>query len=364
MKKLSLAVAVAAAITAGSVQAYTVATPAVGVLVPLVFHNGSGDTTVVGVINHGSPANGADAATVTWGFYDVNSAHLADGQFQMTGKDWAGFNWAAIRPGLTEQATGTVGYLVMTSTGGNVATNVAGLVNDDPAIAGHIGNPADRVARISANSFHVNVAAGDATYIPVFPLNSADYNGNHRTNPAAVVIGGVGAIGDTLLSNTVVSPFGPIGMASGAAAGDAMLLNYSFNNGDSSNIVYWTPHSVTNVAGNPTPLTVHSYNTQQARASWTLALPNRELNLIDPNSAANPYNNGFTELTTVPQFLRAVDGSVIAPAAATAGTVSFTVVNAPAFRATQTMLNPHGVWQVGVGGAGGPVAIDNDALSI
>ncbi|MBL8445690.1 MAG: hypothetical protein JNK52_16755, partial [Zoogloeaceae bacterium] len=48
MKKLSLAVAVAATLVSGVASAYTTAVPADGVLVPNVIHNTVADTTAVG----------------------------------------------------------------------------------------------------------------------------------------------------------------------------------------------------------------------------------------------------------------------------------------------------------------------------
>jgi len=79
MKKFALSAIAAAALFGGAAHAYTVGTFSNGLVVPNVIHNGSDETTAVGLINRSATAVG-----VYWTFFNQNSGHEMDGCFVMT----------------------------------------------------------------------------------------------------------------------------------------------------------------------------------------------------------------------------------------------------------------------------------------
>ncbi|MCX8049567.1 MAG: hypothetical protein N3A55_07885, partial [Methylohalobius sp.] len=87
MKKLALSMAVAAAMGATAANAAVVSEYSVGLLVPNVIHNGSDDTTGVGIISRYK-------GTVYWTFFDENSNHITNGEFPVTANDYHPFLWS------------------------------------------------------------------------------------------------------------------------------------------------------------------------------------------------------------------------------------------------------------------------------
>jgi len=272
MKKLSLAVAVAATLSAGVAHAYTVGTPDDGVLVPNVIHNGSGDTTAVALINHGTTG-----VTVYWTFFDQDSTHITDGQFALTGNDMRTFIWAE-ESGLG--LDGQRGYLVFHVGDGAAAPTVA----------------ADQ---ISAAAFQVT--AGDAVFVPTFPIDDTDLPGV------------------TDLTNLDATSLATLG--SGAAGGDTVDMRYEFTGDFQTNIVVWSTGGLNGTS------TVNMFNDEQQRKSVNFTCEFDELCFIDPTTIAGrpaDYTNGFIRATTFPQDF-----------------VSYSMVRSASFGATQTILNTH-----------------------
>lgn len=271
MKKLSLAVAVAATLGAGVAHAYTVGTPDDGVLVPNVIHNGAADTTAVALINHSTTG-----VTVYWTFFDQDSTHITDGQFNMTGNDMTSFVWAN-ESGLGLE--GQRGYLVF-----------------------HVGNaagaPTTAADQISAAAFQVT--AGDAVFVPTFPIDDADLSGvTDLTNLDA-----------TSLAN----------LASGADGNDTVDMRYEFTGDFQTNIVVWSTGGLNGTS------TVNMFNDAQDRKSVNFTCEFVELCFIDPTKiAGRPANftNGFIRATFPNDF------------------VSYSMVRSASFGATQTILNTH-----------------------
>ncbi|MFA7606878.1 MAG: hypothetical protein WCY08_09885 [Rhodocyclaceae bacterium] len=288
MKKLSLAVAVAATLGAGIAGAYTVGVPADGVLVPNVIHNGPGDTTAVAITNHNTAARNGNY-TVYWTFFDQDSNHVTDGQFTMTQDDLHTFIWS-------EEAgvglEGERGYLVFGLGEGaaNSAARTDGL--------------------LSAAAFQANAVEGDAVFVPTFPVDASDW-------------GGAGVDLRELSSTSLRSVMGA------APAGHVVDMRYAM--GDfSSKIVLWATGNLKQ------SFTVHMYNDEQQRKSVNFDCENTELCFVDPTGIVGrpaDFVNGFIRLAT-PTDLNEGD--------ATGGSfLSYTEVKSSSFGATQTILNTH-----------------------
>lgn len=287
MKKLSLAVAVAATLGAGVANAYTVAEPGDGVLVPNVIHNGPSDTTAVGLINHSTTA-----ATVYWTFFDQNSKHIADGQFQMTGNDFVRFVWAE-ESGLGLE--GMRGYLTF-----NVGVSAT--------------DPTPASGMISAAAFQADAVLGDAVFVPTFPIDQTDLDS------AATDL-------TNLDENSLVN------LASGAPAGDTVDLRYEFSGDFQSRIVVWSTGGTDGtVAGGGLKgtRTVNMYDDNQDRRSVNFTCDFSELCFIDPTTIIG-RPAGFTS-----GFIRAQFGN-----SGAGDFVSYTAVRSASFGATQTILNTH-----------------------
>lgn len=279
MKKLSLALAVAATLGAGMANAYTVAVPDDGVLVPNVIHNGSDDTTAVALINHGPTG-----VIVYWTFFDPDSDHITDGNFPLTPDDMYTFIWSE-ESGLGLE--GERGYLVF-------------MVGDS---AGNLSTDAEL---ISAAAFQADAANGDAVYIPTFPIDDADIVDLNLT---------------TLDADSLAT------LASGAPAGDTVDMRYVMDGEFASRILLW---STGGLAGS---FTVNMYNDEQDRKSVNFPCPDDELCFIDPMSIVGrpaDFTNGFIRLNTSLEANSSIGDFV-----------SYTAVRSNSFRAVQTILNTH-----------------------
>lgn len=249
MKKLSLAVAVAATLTAGVANAYTVGRPASGLLVPHAVQNGDAYNTVVGLINH-APTT----ATVYWTFFDVNSKHVTDGQFSMSSKDYQSFSWAAEAGSGLENIDG---YLVFT-------------VGDAAAVV-------DAAGRISGNAFQIDTANADVAYVPTFPILSTDYT--------------------TGINLTTMDAGSVNTLTAGATAGQTMSLRYFIDGapgGNDTAILVWSAPDVNGT------YTVNIYDDKQNRKSVNFTLPNAELNVFNPETISgrpSSFVDGFIDWT-------------------------------------------------------------------
>lgn len=289
MKKLSLAVAVAATLVSGVASAYTTAVPADGVLVPNVIHNTVADTTAVGVINHA-----ATPVIVYWTFFDEDSNHITDGQFPMTGGDYYPFVWSEESGLGLENRRGYLTFHVGDSTG--VMTVAAD--------------------QISAAAFQLNAADGDAVFVPTFPIVDAD---NFTPDNLTLLDG---------------SSYATINGAA-AAVLNTVDMRYEMNSDWTSMITLWA------TAGLATSRTVNMWDDEQNRKSVNFDCDKEELCFIDPTSILGrpaDFTRGYIRLET--QYIS--DATVAEGGPAGSGSfVSYTTVQSTAFDATQTVLNTH-----------------------
>lgn len=288
MKKFALAAVAAAAMTVGVAHAYTAGTFSNGVVVPNVIHNGAGDTTAVGLINQGGTTR-----SVYWTFFDKDSEHVTDGCFTMTNKDYHPFVWAN-ESGLGMEGKG--GYLVF-ALGDNGACGTG-----TPATSLATGGT-DAADQLAAHAFQVKVAAKDVEYTPVIdgPLT---------------ITGNLTTLGPNSLSR----------VAGAADVGDQLSMRYYLDGGSKTTIVVW---STGDQSGSHT---VNMFDDKQNRKSVNFTLVNEELDWFDPSKIAGrpaDFTDGFIEWTASGATL--TTGSVF----------SYSVIDAPAFGAAQTVLGFH-----------------------
>lgn len=283
MKKLTIALAVAGAFAASGASATVLGQYDQGCLVPSAIYS-TGTDTVVGLTS-------SAATTVYWTFFDVNSAHVSDGQFAMTANDMTSFSMAATAGALT---SGIQGYLTFSSG----AAGALAATND-----------------LACNAFYIT--SGDAAYIPAVALDTADYSAAAAANLTTLgatsiesLQAGSGYVLDTLGSTVAATSIDLRYWIDGAAGGR-----------DTSAVI-WTAD---NAVGS---YTVNMYNDAQARQSITLTLANQELNVYNPeNQIGRPaaFLDGFVNFSLT--------------AALQTGILSYSVVSDPAFGATQTLMN-------------------------
>lgn len=278
MKKLTIALAIAGTFAATGASAMNLGQYDNGCLIPSAVHD-AGTNTVVGLTS-------IVATTVYWTFFDVDSNHVTDGQFNMTANDQHAFDWAAAAGAGT---AGMNGYLVFSADTDATATITAG---DVPAIA--------------CNAFQVT--ANDAAFIPAPNLNNVDYLATNLT-----VLGAADII--TLAGGVPVASTGS-------------HLRYWIDGatgGRDTAIAVWTA----GIAA--ATYTVNIYDDAQNRKSVNFVLPNDELNLINPETIVGrpvTYVDGF------------IDWSGAGYIALAGGLLTYSVVADPAFGATQTLINP------------------------
>ena len=310
MKKFALAAVAAAALSAGVAQAYTVGTFSNGVVVPNVIHK-AGETTAVGLINGGDVT-----IPVFWTFFDQNSVHITDGCFEMTGKQYRGFNWA------DESGTGLAekrGYLVFAV--GSTTAGSAPSGNCKTANPGLAGTNAANV--LSANAFHVQLGKSVA-YTPVI-------DGPLTVTPATSDL-------TTLHEDSLVA------VAGAANRTQTLYMRYFIDgqkDGNDTRIAVWS------VGNQKNTHTVNIYDDAQNRKSVNFDLAETELSWFDPETiAGRPSNfidgfitwnlpNSLEVTSTGPQrlFYRNTDTDGVI--------LSYSTIIAPAFGAVQTLLGAH-----------------------
>lgn len=291
MKKFAMAAVAAAAMTVGVAHAYTAGTFSNGVVVPNVIHNGLADTTAVGLINQ----SGATKA-VYWTFFDQNSKHVTDGCFTMTDKDYQPFVWA------NESGVGLEGergYLVF-ALGSGATCSVPGT----PATSLATGATAAG-DQLAAHAFQVTTATKDVAYTPVID------------GPLTIAGSDLTQLGATSLS----------AVDGAAPVGDVLNMRYYLQDGAKTNIVVW---STGDQSGSHT---VNIYDDKQGRKSVNFDLAKAELDWFDPSTISGrpaSYVDGFIEWNTA-NAASTLAGSVF----------SYSVIDAPAFGAVQTVLGFH-----------------------
>lgn len=303
MKKLAIAAAAAASLTAGVANAYTVGTFSNGFVVPNVIHDASG-TTAVGLINQS-----ATPVAVYWTFFDQNSNHVTDGCFNMTSKDYEPFIWSAQAGAGT---SGKRGYLVFTAgsttSGGVAATACGGVV---------YGNATG--ALISGNAFQVDLAAKSVAFTPVIdgPLTINSATDITRMGPADLqFVGGAATV------NSSTSPTFSMRYAIDGVAG-----------GTDTRIVVWS------TGDQKKSHTVDIYNNAQQRKSVNFDLVYSELDYFDPEAIVGrpaDFLDGFIEWKPTLASFKTGDTTT-----ASASVVTYSIISAPAFGAVQTILGSH-----------------------
>jgi hypothetical protein len=291
MKKLTIALAIAGAFAAtGANASVTLGQYGQGCVVPSAFWNANSNT-VVGITS-------TIPTPVYWTFFDVNSNHVTDGQFTMTGDDQYAFDWSAQGGSGT---SGLNGYLVFTS------SPTSALATQANAIA--------------CNAFQIS--AGDAAFLP------APYT----------LIGDYSAPGINL---TTMTPTSLIGLSGGTPQNATNThMRYWIDGatgGRDTAVVVWT----TNAAADT--YTVNIYDDAQNRKSVNFTLPNAELNIINPETIVGrpaTYLDGFIDWNhgTAAAPITGVAGKS-AWVAADHGFLTYSVVSDPAFGATQTLTAP------------------------
>ncbi len=306
--QFTLALVLGSVLAAGEVQAYVNGVYASGLLVPLSVHDGIGDTTAVGLVTHGcdEPNDATPGATIYWTFFDRDSRHVTDGQFQMTDDDIHPFVWAA-ESGLGLE--NTEGYLVF-----------AADTDGDGALLGF------DAACLAGEAFQVVASDQDVAYKPVWPLHGYDFDFFFVPDLAHMKATSI----TTLIE-------GARDLA-GAGGNGLLVMRYSVAAGDATQLVIWSAESI---GGPGAVYTVNLYDDEQNRRSVNLALPGGEQSRIDPAAIAGrpgDFVNGFIEWRTpddaAGQYVDNgfFDGNGIA---------SYSVLHSAAFSARQTILNPH-----------------------
>lgn len=357
MKKLAIAAAAVAAMSAGVANAYTSGTYANGFVVPNVIHNGSADTSAVGIVNRSG-----GLVPVNWVFFDENSVHVRDGCFPMTNNDYEAFIWSE-QSGLGLE--GKRGYLVFALGQTAFGSTPATVCNQGAARRPLVGGGGVPAGRITGSAFHVNTAAKDVAFLPVIDGNllfSRDVITNARnlrtlTGEDVTAVGGAVTIDNFAGAPVVGSDVGiwQFNNFFDLPPSQVFTIRYGIDNaagGVDTTLVSWSTGDQR--GSNPT---VFMYNDAQADASVNLTLVNRELNANNVEEIVGrpaAFRDGFIEWTVTPAtYLPFVGGVKVAPAGAplaadqTDGNYriysayTYSVISAPAFGAVQTMLGAH-----------------------
>lgn len=300
MKKFALAaIAAAAAVSFGTANAYTSGTFSNGVVVPNVISNGVGESTAVGLVSRA-------ATNVKWTFFNQDSGHVKDGCFAMTANDYFPFVWSSYT-GLG--LNGTRGYLVFAAATDATCTTFVSAANAFDA-ANHT---------FAAHAFQVSVSTNDVAFTPVIdgPLNLS-------TAGAANM--------NALDANSLQAVAGAAQLAVTGPVNAELYMRYYTQGGSTTNIVVWSTGDQSGIH------TVDAYNDAQAHVSLNFNLANTELAWFDPSLIPGwepTYTDGFIDWKVTPATLGlTVAGQV--------GSIfSYSVINAPAFGAIQSVLGFH-----------------------
>lgn len=268
MKKIGLAVAVAAAMGATSigVQAYTLGTfGGVGQLAPFVYWNNvpTAVDTWVGLVAR-------CAGTIHWTYFDQDSKHVVDDYEKVTKNDLTSWNVSNKAPGYA----GITGYATFL------------FDKENPAAIPFVPGAGDNVLTtndekcLAASAFLVDAANNDVAWLPTLPLALADINPNWAADL------------------TVPAPNynAVIGLLAGAPDKDVIYLRYFVDNilgnADTTKIKIWT------VCKPPGSQSLRWYNDNQDSVSANYPTPNDEVNEFDPEATliaatAGAFKDGF-----------------------------------------------------------------------
>ncbi len=261
---------------AAQAQAVTLGLYDAGALVPSVYHDGAAIDTVVGITCQMDCTSHNETAkrVIHWTFFDVDSHHVTDGDLICTDDDLVGFSWkASAGRGLDK----VDGYLVFHSTSPDM--------------------------QISANAFLVDQNKKDAIFVPVIPLDAADFAGAPPTEPDTIMA----------LNN---------GIQGGTTFDVRYWMDPTYN--AATTIVVWLVDPYVNASKKPIPVTVNAWNDNERRKSVTITLPH-ELNKIIPcNIQGMP--------------LDFIDGFITMQIPTTNAGFAYTYISSTLFGAQQTLL--------------------------
>jgi hypothetical protein len=358
MKKLGLAVAVASALGAASsaVQAYGIGMYANGLLVP---YANVAAGTVVGLMT-------CAAGNVKWYFMDKNSNHVTDGSIPMTKNDYHSFIWndATAGNGLSDKP----GYLVFVLDT-NGAYNQA--TDKDTAPDGKL-LPEDKdrsgdIPCLAGNAFQVDLPNDDIVFQPTVPLAIHDFiHFDLDILPPGIELG-IGIPNLATLENN--SQFF---MVWGAWAGELLSMRYYVDYQDGGNdttVYHWS------VCKPREDMKATAYDDKQTPKSITIPMPNEELNWFDvekiegmPTTFTDGYINTIVDFAIRPNlepdtaYCDYVNPrgwgnppetpigdsptqywpiDLLPNLGGIQSVVSWSVVHADSFGATQTLINPH-----------------------
>lgn len=309
MKKFAMAAVAAAAMTVGVAQAYTVGTFTNGVVVPNVIHNGAADTTAVGLINQT-----ATVVPVFWTFFNQDSGHVTDGCFPMTPKDFQPFVWSA-QSGLgLENVRGYLVFAAGLTPAGITAANACQAANSAGQGPG----------LLAANAFQVDLANKDVAFVPVIDGDltiTGDLSTMGPTNLTAVAGAFNGAAGAT---NTLSMRY---------------FVDNTLNGGNETRIVVWSTGDQRGTH------TVNMYDDAQNRKSVNFEMKFAELDFFNPETIPGrpaAFVDGFIEWAPFAVAPADFPGTAGTELATVGGSVfSYSLINAPAFGAVQSVLGAH-----------------------
>ncbi|RZJ62698.1 MAG: hypothetical protein EON49_01365 [Acidovorax sp.] len=253
-----------------------------------------------------------------WTFFDQDSNHVTDGCFPLTPKDTHAFVWSA-QSGVGLE--GKRGYLVFAA---GLAAAPVTVANACQAANSAAQDPA---ALITASAFQIDLAGKDVAYTPVIdgPL---------------VITGDLSTMGPANL----VSAAGALNVGPGPVATPSFSMRYFVDgvvdSGADTRVVVWSTGSQKGTH------TVNMYNDAQERKSVNFKLNFAELDFFDPETIIGrpaAFVDGFIEWAPVAalpaDYTPATgDGSLFVDG----GSVfTYSVINAPAFGAAQTILGAH-----------------------
>jgi hypothetical protein len=320
MKKTALAVFVTGALGVSAANAATVTEFANGVLVPSVISSETDATIGQTAVGLTSCAEG----TVYWTFFDVNSRHILDDQFDMTENDQANLVWNQSPEFGGTGTDGLQGYAVFildTTEDGRLSANPTDAASSDaPCLAGA--------------AFQVYAVEDDVAFIPTMPLNVrpfveggpvGDFDPVNPPDPVDTANGTVVFIDDLLSmdENTVAR------LTAGANANDEIYLRYFLDDATTDIYIWSTSRPSPSGAAND-PTTVQMFDDEQNRRSLNFDFDNTELNIIDPAGIIGlpaDFVDGFIQWTVPPRDIGVITWSLISS-------------SENAFNARQTVVNP------------------------
>jgi hypothetical protein len=299
-----------------------------------VIFKANGETTAVGII---SRAKGR----VYWTFFDENSNHVTDGEFDVTANDYHSFVWKDEAGVGLEDKRGYLLFVADVSSGDDPDcdnTRTDKLITACDAALSPIAGHAVQV-----------LPPNDVAFVPAFPVANFDLKDFPITptdlGPTDVdyFVAGAncfkGNPGDTVTTGSIGNLTEIIEIPDSGVYHDDIDMRYCIDNcaggRATTNILVWSAQMIKGA------YTVNMFDDKQNRKSVNFTLPNEEQNFLDPSKIpGRPANftDGFIRWDVPCGF---TDAQHRNPAIQN-GVVSFSTISAPAFGAVQTIVNPFG----------------------